>query len=170
MIYTFIRIFPLFSKDHELVGIFMTTVPSAAVVISCGTWIWTGRVVLLLVTWKTLLVSHAAVKKRRSTYMNGNFLWQREMRHGNSPRHVVVSFLNTGRWAAGRNLLPLDRYLGNADILMVGMCRLFLRPLRYVRFDVFPQMILSIKAFAAFRTNLRCERLRKWFSRLINFA
>lgn len=41
--------------DHELVGILTTTVslvPSAAVVvISCGNCIWTGRVVLLLVTW-----------------------------------------------------------------------------------------------------------------------
>lgn len=102
--------------------------------------------------------------------MNGNFLWQLEMRHGNSPRHIVDSFLNTGWWTAGRNLLPLNRYLRHADIEIVGMCRLFLRPLRYVWFYVFAQMILSIEAFATFRANLKRKKMILLISRAASFV
>ena len=69
----------VFSFDHEF-GIFTTTVsvvPSAAVVvISCGSWICTGRVVLLLVTCNNSNFHVNFSEHVTPTHVNGNFLRQ----------------------------------------------------------------------------------------------
>lgn len=151
--------------DHELVGIFTTTVsvPSGAVVVmSCGNWICTGSVVLLLVTcadwkWKLEICFNARVV---SSYMNGNFLRQGEMRNWKRCRswHVVVCPLNTIRWTARRDFLTFDHHFVASKVLMVCMRRFFLRPLCYVRFYVLPEVILAVKAFPTLRTDLKQEQ------------
>lgn len=69
----------VFSSDHEF-GIFTTTVsvvPSAAVVvISCGSWICTGRVVLLLVTCNNSIIKLNFLQHFLPTHVNRNFLRQ----------------------------------------------------------------------------------------------
>jgi hypothetical protein len=99
-----------FIVDHEF-GILTTTVsvvPSSAVVVtSWGNWIWTGSVVLLLVTWKIFKqtfkqcfhlqkIRKMRVCHKTCTYVDGNFLRQWKMWDGNW--RFFVGFLLSIWW------------------------------------------------------------------------
>lgn len=109
--------FLFFDADHHevFVGIFMTTsvVPSGFdVVMSCGSWIWTGKVVLSLFrTWKKHRKTWRIFSKCSIfvTHVNGNFLWQCKMR--NRSWHVIVAPMNTAGRANRRQLLLFNRRL-----------------------------------------------------------
>lgn len=109
--------------------------------------------------WK---LSHLNYSEVFMTYVNGNFLWEGIVSwEWNCSGRILIDPLNAIRRASRRKLFSLDGNFMTWSIHVWLSCPL-LRTLREMWFYVFSKMILAIKTFSTFRTNLKSTRKWNW--------